>query len=126
MKPKESKRFRKQKKFDAIGAHVNGGVSSKLQLILLGIAMRTGFARTRRTTGSAFSSAVSLWGHALLFNRAAWCSFDYVYSVAGRIGNSLEWSKVDYRAIDELLADALLSSLLGTNIRASELICTDA
>ena len=104
-------------------------MSSKLELILLGVAMTTGIARTRQTTGSALTSAVSLWGHALLFNRAAWCFFDDVYHVAGRLSNSQQWSTVDRTAIDELLTVALLSPLLGTNIRApvrSELMCTDA
>ena len=48
LKPKESKRFRKKTKFKAIGAQVDGvrgWVSSKLELILLGIAMSTGIAR---------------------------------------------------------------------------------
>ena len=132
LKPKESKRFRKKTKFAAIGAQVDGcrgWVSSKLELILLGIAMSTGIARTRQVTGSALTSAVSLWGHALLFNRAAWCFFDDVYHVAGRLGNAPEWSTVDRTAVDELLTIALLSPLLGTNIRApvrSELVCTDA
>ena len=91
LQPKESKRFRKKTKFTAIGAHVDGErgwASSKLQLILLSIAMSTGLARTRRSTGSAFKSAVSLWGHVLLFNRAAWCFFDDMYHVAGRLGTS--------------------------------------
>ena len=132
LKPKESKRFRKETTFTAIGAQIDGKrgwVSSKLELILLGIGMSTGIARTRQTTGSALTSAVSLWGHALLFNRAAWCFFDDVYHVAGRLGNAPEWSTVDRTAVDELLTIALLSPLLGTNIRApvrSELVCTDA
>ena len=41
------------------------------------------------------TSAVSLWGHALLFNRAVWCFFDDVYHVAGRLGTSQEWATVD-------------------------------
>ena len=132
LKPKESKRFRKKTKFKAIGAQVDGvrgWGSSKLELILLGIAMSTGIARSRQATGSALTSAVSLWGHALLFNRAAWCFFDDVYHVAGRLGTSQEWATVDRTAVDELLTVALLSPLLGTNIRApvrSELVCTDA
>ena len=132
LKPKESKRFREKTKFTAIGAQIDGGrgwVSSKFELILLGVAMTTGIARTRQTTGSALTSAVSLWGHALLFNRAAWCFFDDVYHVASRLGNSQQWSTVDRTAIDELLTVALRSPLLGTNIRApvrSELMCTDA
>ena len=132
LSPKESKRFRKKTRFTAIGAQVDGDrgwVSSKLELILLGVAMSTAIVRTRRTTGSAFASAVSLWGHVLLFNRTAWCFFDDVYHVAGRLGNSQVWSSVDRPAIDELLTVAVLSPLLGTNIRApvrSELVCTDA
>ena len=132
LKHKESKRFRKKTKFAGIGAQVDGvrgWVSSKLELILLAIAMSDGIARTRSSTGSALTSAVSLWGHVLLFNRAAWCFFDDVYHVAGRMGNSHDWSTVDRTAIDELLTVALLSPILGTNIRApvrSELFCTDA
>ena len=64
-----------------------------------------------------------------LFNRAAWCFFDDVYHVAGRIGSSQDWATVDRTAIDELLTVALLGPILGTNIRApvrSELLCTDA
>ena len=132
LKHKESKRFRKKTKFTAIGAQVDGArgwVSSKLELVLLAVALSTGIARTRRSTGSALTSAVSLWGHVLLFNRAAWCFFDDVYHVAGRIGSSQNWATVDRTAIDELLTVALLSPILGTNIRApvrSELLCTDA
>ena len=132
LKPKESKRFRKETTFTAIGARVDGDrgwVSSKLELILLGIAMNTGIAKTRCSTGSALTSAVSLWGHALLFRRAAWCYFDDVYHVAGRLGGSNEWALVDRPAVDELLTVALLSPLLGTNVRAevrSELFCTAA
>jgi len=132
LKPKESKRFRKKTTFTAVGARVDGErgwVSSKLELILLAIAMSTGIAKTRRATGSALTSAVSLWGHALLFRRAAWCYFDDIYHVAGRLGGSKDWAAVDRPAVDELLTVALLSPLLGTNIRAevrSELICTDA
>ena len=106
LNPKESKRFRKKTKFTAIGAQVDGDrgwVSSKLGLILLGIAMSTGIARTRQVTGSALTSAASLWGHALLFNRAAWCFFDDVYHVAGRLGSAPEFSTVDRIAVDELL-----------------------
>ena len=132
LKPKESKRFRKKTKFGAIGARVDGErgwVSSKLELVLLAVAMSTGIAKTRRVTGSALTSAVSLWGHVLLFRRAAWCYFDDVYHLAGRLGGSKEWSVVDRPVVDELLTVALLSPLLGTNIRAevrSELMCTDA
>ena len=46
-KPKESKRFRKRTTFTAVGARVDGDrgwVSSKLELILLGVAMSTGIA----------------------------------------------------------------------------------
>ena len=49
--------------------------------------------------------------------------------MAGRLGTSQEWATVDRTAVDELLTVALLSPLLGTNIRApvrSELVCTDA
>ena len=132
LKPKESKRFRKRTTFTAVGARVDdrrGWVSSKLELILLGVAMSTGIAKTRQTTGSALTSSVSLWGHALLFRRAAWRYFDDVYHLAGRLRCSQEWSAVDRRVVDELLTVALLSPLLGTNIRAqvrSELQCTDA
>ena len=132
LKPKESKRFRKETTFTAIGARVDGArgwVSSKLELILLGVAMSTGIAKTRKATGSALTSAVSLWGHALLFRRAAWCYFDDVYHLAGRLGGSPDWVTVDRPMVDELLTVALLSPLLGTNIRAevrSELMCTDA
>ena len=132
LNPKESKRFRKKTKFNAIGARVDGvrgWVSSKLELVLLAVALSTGIARTRRSTGSALTSAVSLWGHVLLFNRAAWCFFDGIYHVAGRIGTSQDWASVDRTAIDELLTVALLSPILGTNVRApvrSELLCTDA
>ena len=65
----------------------------------------------------------------LLFRRAAWCFFDDVYHLAGRLRGSEEWNTVDRPVVDELLTVALLSPLLGTNIRAhvrSELICTDA
>ena len=132
LKPKEAKRFRKKTKFTAIGARVDGDrgwASSKLEIILLGVAMSTGIARTRRTTGSALTSAVSLWGHVLLFRRAAWCYFDEIYRVAGRLGSSQDWAAVDRPAVDEFLTVALLRLLLGTNPRAqvrSELICTDA
>ena len=132
LKPKAAKRFRKKTKFTATVARVDGDrgwASSKLEIILLGVAMSTGIARTRRATGSALTSAVSLWGHALLFRRAAWCYFDEIYRVAGRLGSSQDWAAVDRPAVDELLTVALLSPLLGTNLRAqvrSELICTDA
>ena len=132
LKPKKSKRFRKETTFSAIGARVDGDrgwVSSKLELILLGVAMSTGIAATRKATGSALTSAVSLWGHALLFRRAAWCYFDDVYHLVGRLGGSTDWITVDRPVVDELLTVALLSPLLGTNIRAqvrSELLCTDA
>ena len=132
LQSKESKRFRKKAKFTAIGARVDGDrgwVSSKLELILLAIAMSSAIARTRRVTGSALTSTVSLWGHALLFRRAAWCYFDDVYHLAGRLGGSKDWALVDRPVVDELLTIALLSPLLGTNIRAqvrSELMCTDA
>ena len=82
LKPKESKRFRKETTFTAIGARVDGDrgwVNSKLELVLLGIAMSTSIAKTRCSTGSALTSAISLWGHALLLRRAAWCYFDDVY-----------------------------------------------
>ena len=127
-----SKRFRKRTKFSAIGARADGErgwVSSKLELILLAVAMSTGIAKTRCATGSALTSAVSLWGHVLLFRRAAWCFFDDVYHLAGRLGGSKDWTIIDRPVVDELLTVALLSPLLGTNIRAlirSELICTDA
>ena len=132
LKPKKSKRFRRETTFTAIGARVDGRrgwASSKLELILLGVAMSTGIATTRKATGSALTSAVSLWGHALLFRRAAWCYFDDVYHLAGRLGGSTDWAAVSRPVIDELLTVALLSPLLGTNIRAqvrSELMCTDA
>ena len=64
LKHKESKRFRKRSKFTAIGAQVDGArgwVSSKLELVLLATALSNGIARTRRSTGSALTSAVSLW-----------------------------------------------------------------
>ena len=127
-----SKRFRKRTKFSAIGARADGErgwVSSKLELILLAVAMSTGIAKTRCATGSALTSAVSLWGHVLLFRCAAWCFFDDVYHLAGRLGGSKDWTIIDRPVVDELLTVALLSPLLGTNIRAlvrSELICTDA
>ena len=57
------------------------------------------------------TSAVSLWGHALLFRRAAWCYFDEIYRVAGRLGSSQDWAAVDRPAVDELLTVALLSPL---------------
>ena len=132
LKPKESKRFRRETTFTAIGARVDGSrgwASSKLELILLGIAMSTGIATARKATGSALTSAVSLWGHALLFRRAAWCYFDDVYHLAGRLGGSKDWVPVDRPVVDELLTVALLSPLLGTNLRAavrSEIMCTDA
>ena len=132
LKPKESKRFRKETTFTAIGARVDGDrgwASSKLELILLAVAMSTGIAKTRKVTGSALTSAVSLWGHALLFRRAAWCYFDDVYYLVGRLGGSTDWVTVDRPVVDELLTVALLSPLLGTNLRAqvrSELLCTDA
>ena len=115
-----------------VGARVDGDrgwASSKLELILLGVAMSTGIAKTRKATGSALTSAVSLWGHALLFRRAAWCYFDDVYHLAGRLGGSTDWATISRPVVDELLTVALLSPLLGTNIRAqvrSELMCTDA
>ena len=70
-----------------------------------------------------------MWGHALLFRRAAWCYFDDVYHLVGRLGGSTDWVTVDRPVVDELLTVALLSPLLGTNLRAqvrSELLCTDA
>ena len=132
VKRKDSKRFRKKTTFTVIGARVDGDrcwVSSKLELILFVIAMSPGIAKTRNATGSALTSAVSLWGHALLFCRATWCFFDDVYHLAGRLGGSEDWVTVDRPVVDELLTVALLSPLLGTNIRAqvrSELVRTDA
>ena len=131
--PKESKRFRKQYDFVALGARVDGRagwVSAKPAFMALAIALTTALARKRMATGAALASCVSLWGHILLFRRAGWCFLEHVYKAVARLGaGSNAWGLVERPAVDELLTVALLSPLLGTNIRApvrTELYCTDA
>ena len=133
LEPKLSKRFRKEKNYDSIGAHVRDGrwVGARREVIGFAVLFTDAIAMNgRRCSGATLATVVSLWTHAAMFRRCALAFFDEVYRELVRMGpDSSEIMRLSRRAMDELLAMANLAPTLGTDLTAGvdrTVLATDA
>jgi len=131
LQPKASKTFRREYRFDALGAHVDGVagvVAQKAPLSSLLLSLCAGVVTTGTATRHVALAALGLAGHALMFRREAFSAIRYGYAWAARL---LEQgpARAPRAVLDELCAVGLLLPLLVADMRTPlhpELLCVDA